>query len=323
MAMSDETIAELERHGIRLRPLDHIGAEIFDLDLERLNPAAESALNKAWIDHGVLLFRGQPRTAEAHIRLSQIFGTIEQHVVPSLRDPDEPLLAVLGGEGRRKDPAMVVNGEIVAGFLGQHQDSAYTPSVAIGSVLRMIRKPASGGDTMWVDMEEAYAALPDRLRRLCDHHQAIHIWRDWPDRLWGRPGLSARPARPDEGPFFLLDRQDFPPVVQPMTIRHPVSGKPTLLMSPLGFLAIAGVGRAEGEAFYEELARFVNRPEFGFRHQWAEGDMVLWDNRRTMHCAFGYPYADERIVQRTTLVGELPTGRALSPGEMFALLPAA
>jgi taurine dioxygenase len=313
--MSDELIT--------IRPLDHIGAEILDLDIDRLNPAVEAALYQAWIDHGVLLFRGQPDPDAAHIRLSQVFGTIQEHVVPTLRDPDNALLMVLGGEGKRKGPAMMVNGELLAGFLGQHQDSAYTPSIAIGSMLRMVRKPATGGDTMWVDMQKAYAALPDRLRHICDTHSAIHIWRDWPERLWGRAGLDARPARPDEGPFWLLERQDFPPVLQPMTIRHPVSDAPTLLMSPLGFLAIAGMSRAEGDALYEELAAFVNRPEYGYRHQWAEGDMVLWDNRRTMHCAFGYPYADQRIVKRTTLVGELPTGRALSQAEMFELLPAA
>lgn len=301
--------------GLDIFPLDAIGAEIFGIDVDRLTAVGVAALNAAWLRHGVLLFRNVDGGAAAHVRLSRVFGPLQEHVIPTLRLKENPELIALGGDGEQKGSAFVVDGAIRAGFLFLHQDGAYSDHISVGGVLRMVRAPEDGGDTMWVDTEKAYAALPSELKAACERHSTVQIWRDVPDRLWGWPHMQVRLARPDEGPVHPLPHQPFRPVLQPMVVTHPISGRRALLMSPLGYAGVWGMTRDEGDALYEAVALHCARPEFSYRHHWAEGDMVLWDNRRTMHAAFGYPYAQERVVQRTTLAGGMPTGRWLSEAE--------
>jgi taurine dioxygenase len=308
------------RHAFEVRQLDHIGAEIVGLDLEReIDADTARQLNDVWLDHGVLVFRGAASDVAVHLRASRLFGELAEHVVESLRVDGTPELIMLGGEGEKKGSAMVVDGEIRAGFLFLHQDGAFTPSIAKGSMLRMIKRPHAGGDTIWVDTQKAYDELPADLKDFCDDHATVQIYRDLPDRLWGWPDMQVRAARPEEGPTVDLVRNDRPPVLQPMVITHPVTGRRSLLTSPLGFVCVHGIDRATGDQVYERVARHLAQPRFAYRHRWSIDDLVLWDNRRTMHWALGYPYDGERVVQRTTLVGDLPTGRYLEPAEAAAL----
>ena len=297
-------------------PLDHIGVEIVGIDPDRIDAADEDALRALWIEHGVLLFRGAGTDAATHVRLSRIFGALQEHVIESLRIADNPDLIVLGGEGEKKGPAMVVDGELRAGFLFLHQDGAYTASISRGGMLRMIQAPTHGGDTLWTDTQAAYAALPDDLKTFCDTHSTVQVWRDIPERLWGWPHIELRAAPEAGGPAQPVDHQPFPPVLQPMVIEHPVSGARALLISPLGYDGVWGMDRAEGDRLYEAVVSHAVQPRFCYRHHWAVNDLVLWDNRRTMHAAFGFPYAETRIVQRTTLAGDQPTGRLLTPEEL-------
>lgn len=296
-------------------PLPNIGVEIVDVQCDALTEEDCETLRRLWIQHGVLLFRGAGVNATTHVRLSRIFGALQEHVIESLRVADNPDLIVLGGDGEKKGAAMVVDGEVRAGFLFLHQDGAYTPSISQGGMLRMIKAPAHGGDTIWTDTQAAYAALPDELKQFCNTHSTIQLWRDMPERLWGWPHIDARAATADEGPAHIVARQPFPPVLQPMVITHPVSGAKSLLISPLGYGGVWGMTRDEGDPIYEAVVAHAVEPRFCYRHHWAENDLVLWDNRRTMHAAFGFPYAEERIVQRTTLAGDQPTGRLLSKAE--------
>ncbi|WP_324749612.1 TauD/TfdA family dioxygenase [Sphingomonas sp. LY54] len=293
-------------------PLAHIGVEIVGLDSARIGGADEDRLRALWIEHGVLLFRRVGTDAATHVRLSRIFGALQEHVIESLRVADNPDLIVLGGEGDKKGPPMRVDGELRAGFLFLHQDGAYTPSISQGGMLRMIQPPAHGGDTLWTDTQAAYAALPANLKAFCDSHATVQVWRDFPERLWGWPEIHLDAVSTDD-PMPVVDHQPFPPVLQPMAIEHPVSGAKALLLSPLGYDGVWGMDRTEGDRIYEEVVRHAVEPRFCYRHHWAVNDLVLWDNRRTMHAAFGFPYAETRVVQRTTLAGDQPTGRLLTP----------
>lgn len=291
--------------------LEHIGLEIIGLESDRLTASDANELRHLWIEHGVLLFREGAPDAATHVRLSRVFGQLQEHVIESLRVVDNPDLIVLGGEGEKKGPPAIIDGERRAGFLFLHQDGAYTPSISQGGMLRMIQAPAQGGDTLWTDTQAAYAALPADLKTFCDKHATVQVWRDFPERLWGWPDIDARPAIDPDAFTLIADRQPFPPVLQPMVITHPVSGAKALLISPLGYDGVAGMNRDEGDRLYEAVVSHAVQPRFCYRHHWAPNDLVLWDNRRTMHAAFGFPYDQTRIVQRTTLAGDQQTGRLL------------
>jgi len=133
-----------------------------------------------------------------------------------------------------------------------------------------------------------------------------------PRRTWGMPGHELRHARPDEGPVSEVVVPDFPHVVHPMVVTHPENGRKALLLSPLGYLTILGLPEDEADDLFEEVMAHTIKPEFCFDHSWAENDLVLWDNRRTLHYAAGFPVDDDRMIQRATLAGPQPTGRHYS-----------
>ena len=96
-------------------------------------------------------------------------------------------------EGETKGTALVVDGQVRAGFLYLHQDGAYTPTVTRGGMLRMVKPPRKGGDTLWIDTQKGYAALPAHLRRVVDTHSIIHLTRQVPERMYGWPGATCAP----------------------------------------------------------------------------------------------------------------------------------
>jgi len=292
-------------------PLGNIGAEVVGLAPGAdLSPATAQALYRAWLEHGVLLFRGFGTDTETHLRLSRVFGELEEHPVKSILVPGQEELILLGGEGLQKGGAVVVDGEVRAGYFFFHQDTAYTPNICKGSMLRMVRKSDSGGETMWVDTQKAYAALPEPLKARIENLWTMQTYRGGVvERLWGWPGHTVRAPRPDEGPECALDIPDFPLVTHPMVIAHPETGKKSLLLSPMGFFRIDGMEQEEGDALFDAIVGHALGERFTYQHDWEQDDMVLWDNRRSLHSALGYPYHQTRIVYRTTLKGAMPTGR--------------
>ncbi|HZO55310.1 MAG TPA: TauD/TfdA family dioxygenase [Bryobacteraceae bacterium] len=301
------------RRGFFIEETGTIGARVTDLDLSReISDDVAEDLRQAWYEYAVLVFPKLGDTSEKHLRLSRVFGELQQHVNPAIRLPDEPELIALGAAPETKGRAVWFEGELRYGFLYFHQDSYYTPSIAKGALLRMTKLPRSGGDTVFVDLEKAYAALPDDLKQLCQQRQTIQVYREVPDPLWGMRDIKTRFATDDEADYVELDVPDWPPVVHPMVVHHPVTGRPSLLMSPAGYNGMYGMAKEQGDAFYETIASHAMQPQFSFRQQWSMDDMLLWDNRRTMHWAMGYPIGDTRIIKRSTLKGEMQTGRLLS-----------
>lgn len=302
-----------QRRGFNLKANDTMGAVITGLDLSGdIAPGTADDLRQAWVEYPVLVFPGAGDSGEKQLLLSQIFGELAEHPNPAMRLKEAPELIALGATKETRGPPVVVGDEILSGFLFYHQDTYYTPSIAKGALLRMAHMPSKGGDTSFVDLEQAYAALRDDLKRLCGERQTIQVYREVPQPLWGMRDLKIRFATADEAEHVPTPRPDWPPVVQPMVVRNPVNDRLTLLMSPAGYEGIYGMEREEGDAFYDLVARHVMRPEFTYRHRWHMHDMLLWDNRRTMHWAMGYPEKETRVVKRTTLKGGMLTGRLLS-----------
>ena len=286
-------------------PLQHIGAEIRDLDLSAPIPDAVGAeLYQTWLKYGVLVFRGLGTDSERQVRLAKLFGPLQIHPVPAIRLKEDPHLILLATDADGT-PVQYVNGEALRGFIYWHSDMAYVPDINKGSVLRMIEMPERGGDTAWTDTALAYDGLSDAMKARIENLCTIQTIRAVVPHPWGQPDMTLRTAEE----YDIPEIPPMPPVLQPMVITHPESGIRSLLLSPLGYVRIEGMEQAESDALFEELCRHALQPEYRYVHHWQPDDLVLWDNRRTMHCALGYPVGLRRQVQRATLAEVQPTGR--------------
>ncbi len=293
-------------------PLDHIGAEIVGLDPLTMTDETKKELYATWMTYGVLLFREAAPEPETHIKLAKVFGDLEIHPVKSLLVDGQEELIQLGGHGKNSGGARVMDGDVRIGQTYWHQDTAYTPNICKGSMLRMITASKRAGNTVWTDTSKAFDALPKELAARIAPLETLQCYTDMPRRTWGMPGHELRHARPDEGPVSEVVVPDFPHVVHPMVVTHPENGRKALLLSPLGYLTILGLPEDEADDLFEEVMAHTIKPEFCFDHSWAENDLVLWDNRRTLHYAAGFPVDDDRMIQRATLAGPQPTGRHYS-----------
>jgi taurine dioxygenase len=297
--------------------LEPVGAEVTGLGgIEYFDTGTARALNEAWYEYGILLFRGIA-TNEAHIALSRCFGELEVHPLPELRAPENPLFFPLGGE---RVAAMVFDEkDVLVNRIPWHRDTAYTPTMCMGSMLRMIEVPEIGGETLLGDTAAAYDALSEAMKRRLEglefhatisngavEHTGAGAW-------WS----TVRDARDDEFPEGMVpfrpgaypDKSRFPPVIMPAVFTHPESGRKCLFISPMNIDYFLGLGRAESDRLVAELAAHMTSERFVYRHHWSLNDAVIWDNRRFIHAAFGNSPGARRRGLRTTLATRIKVAR--------------
>ncbi len=292
------------------RPLDPFGIEIADLDLAS-PPSDETAkvLYDSWLKHQIIVFRNPITDGRRQVNLAKTFGPLQRHPFAQLHLPEEPDLIFLGSENDTL-PVHIVDEEPRRGYLYWHSDLSYVPEINKGSLLRVETMPRSGGQTSFADAAGAYEDLPADLKRRISGLWAVHSARTTPRRPWGKPGMDIRIARPDEYPA--VPQTPRPPLVkQPLVVTHGETGRQSLLLSPLSFERIEGMPTEEGDRLFDELAAHALSERYVYRHEWQMGDMVLWDNRSTMHYAEGYPPDQERKVIRATLLEGQVTGQLL------------
>lgn len=282
------------------------------IDLEREIPVdVQEAIRDAWIRAGVLVFRGLGHSREAHLRLSRIFGVLEEAANRDLNANDNPHLLVL-----REDPAkgskvyVDYRGEERAGFIGWHWDQSFTPRIVRGAVLRMVDKPARGGETGFIDAAGAYDRLPDALKQRIDDLEVVYQYRaDFNPISFGEGVVSKVLPKGDDARM----RAEFPPSVHPLIITQRETGRKVLKLSPQMCDHILGWDRESSQQLFEELAQYLLDERHAYFHQWEENDMVAWDNWRIIHSARGVPVGESRTVERTTIVGDYELGRYLDP----------
>ncbi len=275
-----------------------LGAEVIGVDLTRtIDDTTFSAIEHAWRDHLVLLFRGQRLTHPQHVAFSARFGQLDNHdSIPRLRDQTvHEILPVTNQElGGRKQP------------VGQqwHSDLSMSLQPARGSLLRCEEIPPVGGDTMFTNMYLAYETLSDTMKALIDDLWAVH------DITLARHNIGR--ADLDEV------RKHTPPVAHPVVRVHPETGRRALYVSEMSNADIVGMRREEAKPILDYLFAHSTRPEFTYRHRWAVGDLIAWDNRCTMHLALtDYDINVPRRLYRTTLLGE-PSGYLVTPEDLAA-----
>jgi taurine dioxygenase len=241
--------------------------------------------------HLVVVLRDQFLTHGEQVALARSLGTpTPAHpVVPG--HPDFPEILELDGAAGGRNARW-------------HTDVTFVAAPPAASVLVGDVMPPYGGDTLWADMRTAYDRLARPLRDLIDGLKAVH--RISPLAYWGEPFDSAM-SREDAQQLF-EQAATVPPVVHPMVRVHPVTGRSSIFVNP-GFTShIVGFARHESDHLLRLLYEHATQPEMVLRHRWREGDVVMWDNRATMHYAADDYGTAPRKMRRVTLRGDAPIG---------------
>jgi taurine dioxygenase len=268
-----------------------LGAEVRVGDLRALDDAAFGRVLRAWHDHSVVLFRGQALSDADLIAFSRRFGDLDW--------------APIQETGRRFVEGMPeiyivsnvkVNGEPI-GSLGDgeavwHTDMSYLDVPPKASMLYALEVPPSGGNTSFCTMYGVYEALPQALK---DRIAGLKIKHDG---TFNSGGYVRQGVTPTDDPITS------PGAVHPLVCTHPDTGWRMLYLGRRRNAYLVGLELSESEALLDELWGFVARPEFAWEHVWRVGDLVLWDNRCTMHRRDAFDPSSRRIMHRTQVKGE-------------------
>jgi len=262
---------------------ENIGAEIRGVDLSRpVDRATAGALEQAWNQYVLLLFRDQVLSDEALKRSADWLGTASDIVMPLDRRGDDVAVALISNI---LDDAGQPIGALGDGEMWFHHDNCYTAEPDKGTWLYAVELPSQGGHTLFASGYLAYDALPDRLRRAIAGRRVLRVY-DWTIRQ--RPDASSL----DGMAHFW----------QPAVVAHPAAGRKALYVDRLMTVAIEGYGTAESDALLEELFRHIERSDY--EHVWRLGDYVLWDNRCSAHARTDFPADQRRLLKRGKIAGE-------------------
>jgi taurine dioxygenase len=269
-----------------------LGAEIGGIDLS-VAPDGDrlEAILAAWHGNLVLLFRDQNISDEAFLDFSGRLGTLDlapitvsgKHYRPEL-----PELAVISN--------VIEDGEPI-GALGNseavwHTDMSYNDDPPMASLLYAIEIPPSGGNTGFCNMYAALGALPGATRRRIDGLSCKH------DSSHNSAG-ETRSGFADE----FARREDIPGAVHPLVCTHPDTGREVLYLGRRGNAYIPELSEADGEALLDELWSYTVPADNTWHHEWRVGDVLLWDNRCTMHRRDDFDPATRRIMHRSQIRG--------------------
>jgi alpha-ketoglutarate-dependent taurine dioxygenase len=282
---------------LNIRPLHPtLGAEVAGVDLASpLAPETYRALHQAWMEHLVLVFPGQGLSDEQQIAFARQFGELEVHhqdIIKSRASPEIFRLSNVDDDGK----LMPAKHPYVAQIsLAQrwHTDSSFRPVPSMGSILHGVEITEDGGETWFANMYAVYEALTPEQRQRTEGRKACHDF----GYLMNLGAIK---------PLTEAERHAMPPVWQPLVRQHPVTGRKSLFISPIYNNAVEGMDDDAAVALVAELTEIAERDEFTYRHRWTPGDIVMWDNRCTMHRVTPYDLSQRRIMHRATIIGDGP-----------------
>ncbi len=274
--------------------------EVSGLDLTKPQPPDVIAAIHAGMDqYAVLIFHDQNFNDEQQLAFTQSLGDIELAIGVSLRKPEEQRLpntfadvSNLDKDGKpfaRDDRRRLY----ALGNQLWHSDSSFKVVPAKYSLLHGRKVPAKGGNTEFADMRQAYDALDAETKAVCEELICEH------SQMFSRAKHGFTEFTPEE-------RERLKPVLQRLIRIHPSTGRKSLYLSSHAG-RIVGWPEPEAKAFLMDLTEMATQREFTYAHKWQAGDLVMWDNRSTMHRARPFPHTEPRDVRRTTLMGEAPT----------------
>jgi taurine dioxygenase len=285
--MSTSAIASFDIK--RLSPA--LGAEIRGIDLATISDVEFAAVQAAWHEHLVIILRDQKVSDKAFLDFSARLGDLDLAPITVTGKPyipELPHLAVISN--------VVENGRAIGGLgnseLIWHTDMSYAENPPIASLLYSLEVPEIGGDTWFCNMYKAYDSLPNGLKKqvatLNCKHDASHN--------------SAGETRKGFAGGF-TSRADIPGATHPLVCQHPATGREVLYLGRRENAYIVELPDDESNALLDEVWSYTTKPENSWGHHWRAGDILMWDNRCTMHRRDDFDQNTRRIMHRSQVKG--------------------
>ncbi len=266
-----------------------LGARVEGLDLSRpLDAATAQRLRELWFEHIVLVFPGQVLTQEQQLAFAAQFGTTGTR---SRRAEDRPEGAdyhagIMLITNKKDDEGKYV-GSLPDGEMWFHHDMCYMPEPHKGTFLYAIDLPSTGGNTKFANMYRAYDLIPDALKATLKGRTALQVY-DY-----------ATTAKVDiDGDLSRIHHRS-----QPVFVTHPETGRISLYVNRLMTARIDGIPRDESDAILEQLFAIAEDPSNVYEHVWTKDDLLMWDNRCSMHARTDFPRTERRLLRRCTILG--------------------
>ena len=267
------------------------GAEISGVDLRKSTPTDRRAIVDVFQKHGAILLRNQKLTPEEIETFVSAFGPLEDHTLKEFTLPGHPKIYILSNRTENGVPIGAHNDGV-----GWHTDYSYKAEPVMCTILYAVEVPPEGSDTLLADGCAAWNALtPEKQAHLSDlklHHSYQHFMAT---RQYGARELPEEIKRAN------------PDVVHPLVRTHPANGRKALWPSTGTVIEVVGMPNPDGLELVDELVEFMTQEQFVYRHKWKVGDVLMWDNRCTLHT--GTLYDDTkyfRTMYRMWVSGDRP-----------------
>jgi taurine dioxygenase len=270
-----------------------LGAEIAGVDLrEDLSAETFAEILDTWHKHLVILFRNQSLSEDDQIRFAQRFGELQKRTRP----PE-----AINEAGHTKYPQLTMlvsnireNGKLIGslpdGEMHFHSDQCYLEKPATGTFLYAIEVPSEGGDTLFLNMYKAYEELPSELKAHVDGRKALNAY------LYDSTTRAVNGSK--------VDFTAHPHFIQPIVRTHPDTKRKALYVNRLMTFTVDGMDEEEGSTLLNKLFDHIEQDRFIYAHRWRVGDLVLWDNRCTLHARTDFSDKERRLLRRYTVLGE-------------------
>lgn len=275
-----------------VRPLTPaVGAEILDVDLARLAPGDLDRIVEAWDAHNALLFRGQELNDDQFIAFAAEFGELEH--APVMENgrtpvPGYPEIYVVSNvKGADGKPI----GSLGAGEAVWHTDMSYLENPPDASMLYARELPPSGGDTWLAGMCAAYESMPPELKAEVEGKRIKH------DGTFNSGGYKRAGVEVKDDPRESVG------AYHPIVCAHPRTGRPALYLGRRRLAYVEGLSLEASEDLLDRLWAHATRDDYAFAHQWRVGDILMWDNRATLHRRDPFDENARRIMHRTQIKG--------------------
>ena len=281
------------------RPLsDLLGVEVVGTDVRHIvQQGAATPLLSTLAAHSIVVFRDQTLTAADFVELSRLLGELEWHVLDQYRMSDHPEIYVISNITENGKPI----GNPKDGF-GWHTDQAYLARPTAYTLLYGAETPQEGADTLFVSTHDAYERLSSELRQTLKGRRAVQSYRYMREgnQEYRKSNAVTVELRQDQ-------RDRVPNVSHPLVRTNPINGRLSLYLGGDSLASIEGLDDATGRSLIDELFSHTLKPDFVYHHKWQPRDVVIWDNRGSMHTATEYDRDRyRRLIWRTSVRGEIP-----------------
>jgi taurine dioxygenase len=269
------------------RPLSPaLGLEILGIDLSQpVTPVLASQLEAAWHDGLIILLRDQKLSMEAQVRFAECFGPPAKIHTPGHRAGHDAVMLITNVRENGK-----LIGALPDGEMHFHTDQCHQERPAKASMLYAIEIPSHGGNTLFANAYLAYETLPAEVQRRIEGRKAINAY-DYDN------ASMKRGTKLGDG---------VPHYSHPVVRTHPATGRRALYVNRLMTVAIEGMPEAESDELLNLLFDHQEQRQFVYEHVWRVGDILMWDNRCTLHARTDFSAAERRLLRRVTILGEKP-----------------